>query len=48
MQRMGHSAVRAAMTVTLASQRQYILAAIEHTSRCVRILGTTVHPTATG
>jgi len=32
-------------TVTLAGQRQYVLAAIHHTSRRVRILGTTAHPT---
>ncbi|MDJ0345645.1 integrase core domain-containing protein [Streptomyces sp. H10-C2] len=33
-------------TVTLTGQRQYILAVIEHTSRRIRILGTTAHPTA--
>lgn len=33
-------------TVTLTGQRQYILAVIEQTSRRVRILGTTTHPTA--
>jgi transposase len=32
-------------TVTLTGQRQYILAAIHHASRRVRILGTTAHPT---
>jgi hypothetical protein len=32
-------------TVTLTGQRQYILAAIHHTGRRVRILGTTAHPT---
>jgi hypothetical protein len=31
-------------TVTLTGARQYILAAIDHTSRRVRILGTTAHP----
>jgi transposase InsO family protein len=33
-------------TITLTGQRQYILAAIEHTTRRIRILGTTAHPTA--
>jgi transposase InsO family protein len=33
-------------TMTLAGQRQYILAVIKHASRCVRILGTTAHPSA--
>jgi putative transposase len=33
-------------TVTLTGQRQYILAVIEHASRRVRVLGATVHPTA--
>jgi putative transposase len=32
-------------TVTLTGQRQYILAAIEHTTRRIRVLGTTAHPT---
>ncbi|MFJ5993160.1 integrase core domain-containing protein [Lentzea sp. NPDC092896] len=32
-------------TVTLTGQRQYILAAIHHASRRVRILGATAHPT---
>ncbi len=32
-------------TVALTGQRQYILAAIHHTSRRVRILGVTAHPT---
>jgi hypothetical protein len=32
-------------TVTLTEQRQYILAAIHHASRRVRILGTSAHPT---
>jgi hypothetical protein len=32
-------------TVTLTGQRQYILAAIHHASRKIRILGTTAHPT---
>ena len=34
-------------TVTLTGQRQYILAVIEHTTRRIRVLGTTAHPTAT-
>ncbi|MEU7896328.1 integrase core domain-containing protein [Nonomuraea sp. NPDC049152] len=33
-------------TITLNGQRQYILAVIEHTSRRVRVLGTTAHPNA--
>ncbi len=33
-------------TITLTGQRRYILAAIEHSTRRVRILGTTTHPTA--
>jgi transposase InsO family protein len=32
-------------TITLTGQRQYILAAIHHASRCVRVLGTTARPT---
>ncbi len=32
-------------TITLTGQRQYILAAIHHAGRRVRILGTTAHPT---
>lgn len=32
-------------TVTVTGQRQYILAAIHHAGRRVRILGTTAHPT---
>jgi hypothetical protein len=32
-------------TVTLTGTRQYILAAIHHASRQVRILGATAHPT---
>ncbi|RAG82086.1 integrase [Streptacidiphilus pinicola] len=34
-------------TVTLTGQRQYVLAAIHHGSRRIRILGTTAHPTHT-
>jgi len=33
-------------TVTLAGQRQYILAVIEHATRRIRVLETTAHPTA--
>ncbi|MCT9929943.1 hypothetical protein N5079_06880 [Planotetraspora sp. A-T 1434] len=33
-------------TITLTGQRQYILAVIEHTTRRVRVLGTTAHPSA--
>jgi putative transposase len=33
-------------TVTLTGTRMYILAVIEHTSRRIRILGATAHPTA--
>jgi transposase InsO family protein len=32
-------------TVTLTGERQYTLAAIHHTSRRIRVLGTTAHPT---
>ncbi|WP_328806777.1 integrase core domain-containing protein [Streptacidiphilus fuscans] len=32
-------------TVTLAGQRQYILAVIHHASRSIRIVGATAHPT---
>lgn len=32
-------------TITLTGQRQYILAAIHHAGRRVRVLGTTAHPT---
>lgn len=32
-------------TVTLTGQRQYILTAIHHAGRRVRILGTAAHPT---
>ncbi|MEW2574010.1 integrase core domain-containing protein [Streptomyces sp. NPDC047070] len=32
-------------TITLTGQRQYILAAIHHARRGVRVLGTTTHPT---
>ena len=35
-------------TITLTGQRQYILAAIHHTSRRVRILGATAHPSCLG
>jgi hypothetical protein len=34
-------------TITLAGQRQYILAAIHHAGRRARVLGTTAHPTHT-
>ncbi|MEV0623931.1 hypothetical protein AB0I81_62200 [Nonomuraea sp. NPDC050404] len=33
-------------TITLNGQRQYILAVIEHTTRRIRVLGTTAHPSA--
>jgi transposase InsO family protein len=32
-------------TITLSGQRQYILAAIHHANRRIRVLGTTAHPT---
>lgn len=32
-------------TITLTGQRQYILAAIHHADRRIRVLGTTAHPT---
>ncbi|MFG1711067.1 hypothetical protein ACFLIM_48715 [Nonomuraea sp. M3C6] len=32
--------------ITLNGQRQYILAVIEHTTRRIRVLGTTAHPSA--
>lgn len=32
-------------TVTLTGARQYLLAAVHHVGRRVRILGTTAHPT---
>ena len=33
-------------TITLTGTRMYILAAIEHASRRIRVLGATAHPTA--
>ncbi|PSL53267.1 hypothetical protein B0I31_10957 [Saccharothrix carnea] len=33
-------------TSTLSGTRQYVLAVIEHTSRRIRVLGATTHPTA--
>jgi hypothetical protein len=33
-------------TITLTGTRKYVLAVIEHTSRRIRIVGATAHPSA--